>query len=198
MLTSQARGIRTRTTALARRPRCAGDPSEELVVVGRGADVVLARRRGSTARGIAKREQLGHAIAVGAPERGDGALEDVGEGERVAGIQRRQVDLGVAASATSRLNGAASRSRQCGCRRTRLTCLRSTVRTRSRTASSSEPTQRLRARARPRSARRRRDRPSSCRDRANAVERGLLGESAERHGYQNALSRPYDARGLAA
>lgn len=85
--------------------------------------------------------KLGHALAMGAPEGLDGSLEDVDQGEGVAGIQRRQVDLGVASGGLH----AASRSRQCGCRRTRLTCLSSTVRVWSRTASTSEPRQRLRA-----------------------------------------------------
>jgi hypothetical protein len=44
------------------------------------------------AGGGAKLERLGHAVAVGAPDGGDGALEDLGEGEGVAGVERRQLD----------------------------------------------------------------------------------------------------------
>ena len=76
-------------------------------------DILRRTAVAGIARGRAELEKIGHAIAVRAPDGGDGALEDVDPGKRVSGVERREVDLGVAACAAVGFH-AASRSRQWG------------------------------------------------------------------------------------
>jgi hypothetical protein len=75
-------------------------------------------------RGRAALEQGAHAVSVGSPYGGDGALEDFDETERGGGVERREMDLRMARSAARRHEE--SLSRQCGRSRTRLSCSRST------------------------------------------------------------------------
>jgi len=64
------------------RPGCCRRPARNCDVAGR-------RRAVWTGRPYA------HTLAMGAPDGLDGPLEDVNQGEGIAGIERRQVDLGV-------------------------------------------------------------------------------------------------------